>query len=95
MTEGYVADPFGQFGGWTDYADDNSTYTSTDLYLWKDPSETHWLWVDPESQEIVYKQDYRSDLGVTLTLYYDGSYTDYGRSVSYYNFHLYNCTNMH
>ena len=77
LTEGLVEDPFGM--------------VQEDLYLWKNPMETLWLWVNPNDQSLVYTQLYNSYFNTTLVSYVNGGVQDYGRSVSYYNFHIFEC----
>lgn len=76
-----------------DSSDDEDDSEDVKIYLWKDPSENNWLGVNPDDNSAVFVQMYRPDLNKTLILSFDGGLTNYGSSVSYYNFHIFDCPN--
>ena len=76
----------GSEGGDDDEEDDGK------VFVWKDLAENNWLFVDPQDNTVMFSQLQRTDLNKTLILRFgDGGLTDYGSSVSYYNFHFFNC----
>jgi hypothetical protein len=58
--------------------------------LWRNPTSVTWAWLDQNTNDIVYLQDYRTDILKTVVYFFpDGLKGDDG--VSNYNFKLLRC----